>query len=450
VIAIVKRLHISLALLLLAGPSLVRAQYGIEAPPLPTKDLPRRPKPHVILDSYPLQPSIAPTFTIPVGPLGFSVPGDNYLLRRQSLLSLDFLDEDRLLFTFHVSGLMARDAGDDLKGTQQQIQAKVVIVSTGKIESEAAWIVPDRSRYLWMLNDGHFLLRTREGLDQGDANLKTAPFLRFPGRLLWIQLAPKEKFIMANSLETATASQKPDSSATGQPSASADPPKPGEQSVLVTRTLKRASGEVTHESRVPWTNQDSNWPMNSDGYVERLHDDTDHWHLELYEFAGSHRPVVHMDSTCLPQYSFLSETELLVTRCQPDEGLKLGAISTQGSSLWEMTAPSNVMWPLLVTAPNGLRAARQTMLLKHAVKSYKKKMLSAEDFQGQMVRVFDVANGKTVLEAPLTPILDAGGNVAISPSGQRVAILNAGAIQIFQLAAPPPTNASRHRLDITQ
>jgi hypothetical protein len=53
-----------------------------------------------------------------------------------------------------------------------------------------------------------------------------------------------------------------------------------------------------------------------------------------------------------------------------------------------------------------------------------------------MVRVFDMASGKVALEAPLTPILDGGGNVAISPSGQRVAILNAGAIQIFQLPAP--------------
>ena len=50
---------------------------------------------------------------------------------------------------------------------------------------------------------------------------------------------------------------------------------------------------------------------------------------------------------------------------------------------------------------------------------------------------FDAADGKVVLEAPLTPILDAGGNVAISPSGKRVAILNAGAIQIFQLPSPP-------------
>jgi hypothetical protein len=143
-----------------------------------------------------------------------------------------------------------------------------------------------------------------------------------------------------------------------------------------------------------------------------------------------------MDSTCLPQYSFLSETALLITRCDPDEGEKLGAITTHGDSLWEVRAASNTMWPILATSVNGLRTARQMMLLKHPGKSYKH-MVGAEDFQGQMVRVFDVANGKVVLEAPLTPIFDAGGNVAISPSGQRVAILSAGAIQIFQLPAPP-------------
>jgi hypothetical protein len=50
--------------------------------------------------------------------------------------------------------------------------------------------------------------------------------------------------------------------------------------------------------------------------------------------------------------------------------------------------------------------------------------------------VFDAADGKVALEAPANPALDAGGNVAISPSGRRVAVLNAGAIQIFDLPAP--------------
>jgi hypothetical protein len=38
----------------------------------------------------------------------------------------------------------------------------------------------------------------------------------------------------------------------------------------------------------------------------------------------------------------------------------------------------------------------------------------------------------------LSPVLDAGGNVAISPSGRRVAVLNAGAVEVFELPPAPP------------
>jgi len=40
------------------------------------------------------------------------------------------------------------------------------------------------------------------------------------------------------------------------------------------------------------------------------------------------------------------------------------------------------------------------------------------------------------MEAPVAPIYDGGGNVAISPSGKRVAILNGDAIHVYELPAP--------------
>jgi len=59
--------------------------------------------------------------------------------------------------------------------------------------------------------------------------------------------------------------------------------------------------------------------------------------------------------------------------------------------------------------------------------------LDSQDIKGQLVEVYDSIGGKLLLKAPASPILDAGGNVAISPSGKRVAILNAGAIEIYEL-----------------
>ena len=444
--SIVKRVRISSGLtglcLLLAAASFVHAQAAVQLPPLPSGVGPL-PK---VLDRYPENPSLPPTFTISVGPLGFSVPGESYLLRGQSLVSLDFLDEDRILFTFRVSGLMQRDAGDKSDNKKQQIQALVLSLPSGKIESQAAWTVPDRSRYLWVLNDGHFLLRVPDGLDEGDAQLLMKPYLRLPDRLLWIEMDPRQQIMIANSLEPATRSQKPGESGppvTEPPTATTDGQKPGEQSVLVARTQKLASGEVMLESRVPWTNQASDWPMNSEGYLEMSQDGASQWLLKLNSFSGGDRLLTRIESTCPPKYSFVSDSELLLTTCDPDSGWKLGAMSTRGVSLWETRIAMNAIFPLLVMAPNGSRVARETLLLNRSVDRYKR-MIGARDFEGQMVKVLDAANGKIVLEAPLTPILDGGGNVAISPSGQRVAILSAGAIQVFQLPAPPPSPPGPH------
>ncbi len=427
--------------LLLASASLALAQYGFEIPPLPTNEYPQRKAVHrKILDRYPENPSLPPAFAIPVGSLGFSVPGENYLLRRQSLVSLDFIDEDRILFSFHVSGLMERDGGDKTEEKKQQIKAIVLTLPTGKIESQAAWIVPDRSRYLWMLNDRHFLLRVPDGLEEGDAQLKMTPNLRLPGQLLWIQMDPSEQIMITNSIEPASPAQKPGdpgSPVSGMTAAMPDGQKRDEQSVLVARTVKRASSDVMRTTRVPWTSQTSDWPINSEGYLERSHETGLQWLLKLKSYTGGDRALAHIASRCPPEYNFISDSELLVSTCDPDGGWKLEAMTTHGDSLWDTTAGTNTMWPILVMTPSGSRVARETLLLKRSADRYKR-LLTVQDIQGQMVRVFDAANDKIVLEAPVTPILDGGGNVAISPSGQRVAILNAGAIQVFQLPPPSP------------
>ncbi len=92
--------------------------------------------------------------------------------------------------------------------------------------------------------------------------------------------------------------------------------------------------------------------------------------------------------------------------------------------------------PQLTVAPNGSRLAWATLDVNHAVNSYAP--IGDEDVKEQSVTVFDAASGDIALVTPLAPILDVGGNVAISPSGRRVAVINAGAIQVFELPPPPP------------
>ncbi len=423
-----------------------RAQANIQVPSFPG-DVPfpaREQRESLLIEEYPEAPTQPPAFTIPVAPLGFSKPGAFYLLRRQSLVSLDFLDENRLLFTFHVQQLMHRDDADDAGDKERQIRAVVLALPDWKIESQAQWAVPDRLRYLWMLKDGHFLLRDSDGLEQGDSALKIAPYLRLSGRLLWLTMDPAQKILITNSLEQVDASQKlagPGAAVPAQATLDLQP-NPGVQQTLVVRTLERESGHQIQITRVPWTNQTTDWPINSEGYLTSAKGSGREWLFTLNTFAGGSRVVAHVDSSCAPSADYISASELLASTCDPGGG-RLVALSANGNRLWEVRRTSNVMWPLLATAQDGSRLAREILVLKETANHYKKRLIGAKEVIGQKVTVLNAADGKVLLEAPVNPVLDGGGNVAISPSGRRVAILNEGAIQVFELAehASPPAAA---------
>ena len=201
---------------------------------------------------------------------------------------------------------------------------------------------------------------------------------------------------------------------------------------LVVRILRRETGEVMLVSRA---RSAVHLPINTAGYVENLRGQGTEWVVNLSYFTGGTRMLGSVDTACDPDDEFLSENEILITGCNPDGASKLVAMTTEGKTLWIAQAPETEMWPQLTVAPNGSRLAWTTLDTSRLVSTFAP--MDSEDVKEQSVTVFDAATGDIALVSPLSPILDAGGNVAISPSGRRVALLNAGALQIFDLPPPP-------------
>jgi hypothetical protein len=410
-------------------------------------------KPRFLTNRFPEQPSLAPIASIPVVPLGFTAPSSNYLGTRNTFVSLDFLDEDRVLFTFRVPGLIHRDLKTGQESSERQIRAVILTLPQGTVQAEGLWTVHDRVRYLWPLKDGHFLLRDRRSLFQGDATLTLKPFLDFPGSLLWVELDPAQQFLVTNSREPLAAAVKPEAAAadgpspTGSISGQLSSPATAQATVttdqddtaaeegrpeLVVRILRRETGEVMLVSRV---RSAVHLPINNIGYVENLRSRGTEWTLNLSYFTGGTRMLGSVDTACDPDDEFLSQDEILITGCSPDGASKLVAMTMEGKTLWIAQAPETEMWPHLTVAPNGSRLAWTTLDTSHLVSMFAP--MDSEDVKEQSVTVFDAATGDVAFVSPLSPILDAGGNVALSPSGRRVALLNAGAIQIFDLPPPP-------------
>jgi len=399
---------------------------------------------HQLSSDFPARPTVAPSWSIPLDPLGFAAPGALYLGERNVLVSLDFLGEDRLLLTFRVPGLLHRESGESGQSDERYIRAYVLSLPKGTVEAEATWIVHDRGRYLWALNEGldkgHFLLRDRDGLLEGDATLKTRPLLRFPGRLLTVELDPDQKFLVTNSREPVPA-RKPTTAADSAAAAGdgvgggvGDDAGDAHGNVpdLVVRVLRRDSGGVMLVDRV---RDMVRLPHNEDGYLDMLRGDRNDWNLEMNFFTGGHKMMGTVLSACSPDVDFLSESEMLATACSDQGDLALVALNTDGDKLWTDLTTDRQVWPLVRVAPGGLRFLRETLYVTHAVGVFAP--LGDDDIRGQWVQVINDATGEVVLDSPASPVFDGGGNAAISPSGRRVAVINSGAIQVFELPAAP-------------
>ena len=452
----VRGMALAVAAALGLATAVAAAQHGSN----PKSPAPPPVKARFLSSHFPEQPSLAPIASIPLAPLGFTAPSTNYLGTRNTFVSLDFLDEDRLLFTFRVPGLIHRDLKTGEESSERQIRAVVLKLPQGTVEADALWTVHDRARYLWPLKNGHFLLRDRNNLLEGDATLVLKPFLDFPGSLLWVESDPAQQFLVTNSREPIVAAAKSgvpaDGSSSmgsisgqvsGQLSSQVSSPATAQATVttdqddaaaeegrpeLVVRILRRESGEVMLVSRV---RSAVHLPINATGYLENLRSRGTEWVLNLSYFTGGTRMLGSVDTACDPDDEFLSQDEILITGCSPDGASKLVAMTTEGKTLWIAQAPETEMWPHLTVAPNGSRLVWTTLDTSHAVSTFAP--MDSEDVKEQSVTVFDAATGDIAFVSPLSPILDAGGNVAISPSGRRVALLNAGAIQIFDLPPAP-------------
>ena len=372
------------------------------------------------------KPSQKPAFQIPVGPMGYSAPGEIYLGHRFTFLSLDFADENRLLFTFRVPGLIHRNSTDREENEEHYIRATVIDLPSGRVEAEALWTLYDRERYLWMLRDGSFLLRDGSDLKKGDATLEVKPFLHFPGPLLWLVTDPSQQYLATGSLEPAAARQASDATATSGTSAT----RQAEQSSPVVRILSRDSGRVLLVSR---TGTPVRLAINSDGYLETLQSSSTEWKVSLHSYSGGVTPAGRLISTCAPTVDFLSQTETVATTCTTSGAHKLVAMNSEGLHLWEVEMPEIDIWPRLIPSPNGSWLARETLAVSHQISA--SAPLSADDITGQIVEIYNALTGKVVLRVPITPALDGGGNIAISPSGRRLAVLNNGSIQVFDLPA---------------
>jgi hypothetical protein len=419
-----------LSALILASLRAYRAQAQ-KIDPLPMDPSAVRPpqlKDRFLADKLPEKPTIPPFVSIPLDPLDFTTPNPVYIGHRFTMASLDFLDENHLLFTFRVPGLIRRTPRDEGDNDEHNIRALVLAIPSGQIEAQSTWILHGRDRYIWPLKGSRFLLRDGNQLSIGDARLSTEPFLSFPGPVLDVAMDPDEEFLITNSQEPVAPAAKTSASDDGSVDDQSD-----QVPEVVLRIFRRATGEILNVARVSAAKR---IPINSQGILQSLQGYSNQWNIELDGLHGGTKHIAQVVSQCMPRLDFLSNREFLATTCKAEGGFGLIGITITGKMLWQDSTSGYTVWPILRRSGTDLRFLRETLAVTREIGAYW--ALDRTDIKAQRVRVFNAADGTLAFEATADPVLDAGGNAAISPSGRRVALLSNGKIQVFNLPPPPP------------
>jgi hypothetical protein len=279
------------------------------------------------------------------------------------------------------------------------------------------------------------LLRDREGLQTGDATLKTKLLTPLAGQFLDLSLDPAGRFLLASTVDPAAHFDNTNGMGTRKvlplKAAAGEDNEPKD---IAERLIQVDAGKLRSTLHGRSTSPAS---INSEGSLETSHDKLDQWVLSLHSFKGGMTMFSRIESTCLPKAQFASENEILVAGCTVGHVPKLSAVSTGSQLLWEIETPVAFVPPIFAFSQDGSRFARETIVFKHPPTS-DTETLWVKAIRGQVVRVFDASSGKMIMETPVSPVLDAGGNMALSPSGRRLAVLHEGAIEVFELPASVP------------
>ncbi len=385
----------------------------------------------------------SPAQRIPVEPLGFVPQARFFMPYRVPWVTLDFLDATHLLFTFHIASLMRREPDDPEDDQDQTIRALVLTLPAGKILAESTWRLHDRGRYLWTLGDGQFVVRERDSLFISDQSLVLRDYLHPEGTLVSVQASPDGSTLAAQYARRARGSDDADGDGrpAGAPTLGDDAPRlPSHRvqfSLLVVDTRARSADRIAELPHAV------DLPMVRGGYlgVQQADAKGNGWDVSLASFHGGTHFVATVNSTCQPIVEPLSMTAFLTESCLPYSDKRLiDAFDLDGHKLWEQTWQSRFTWGTLAYSMAGNRFAYGSIEVNHTITETAP--VDEDSIVGEPIGVYNLQSGKldTVLDA--TPILTAGENFALSPDGDKLAILRGGAIEIYDLPAIGPPAAA--------
>ena len=398
-----------------------------------------------------------PTLRIPLENLGFQPLSPEFLLNGSSMLTLHYIDDKHLLFTFVTHRLIPRLPDEPPDDQDRMVDALLLELPTGKILARTSWHLHDHAQYLWNLGHGHFLLRVRDTLTTFAplANLSAGhPFEQSPflisaeRRLSALILSPESDLLIIETVKHTPPEEKPKTPLFGPTPA----PKLEEKDLVQVNFYRLRSEEGSAPLHPIYagavaTTHTSDIPATIAGYLAVVDQGHQHWAFDFHSYSGKVAELSPFDSTCFPAPLFVSHSEFIAFGCRGGQTMQqIGGFNMRGDEMWEQGLFGDFIAPSMSYAPSGGRFALSRIMLRHS--AVPDQMISNDEVSSQTVIVYQTGTGKQLIHADCSPVERAGQNFTLSPDGLALAIVHTDAIEIYNL--PPLSDKDEAELKLAE
>jgi hypothetical protein len=398
--------------------------------------------------------------TIPAEALGYQPISPLFAAQGGTELTLHFVDETHLLFTFGVRTLMPRLADATPEDQDRNVVAVLLELPSGKVLARTEWRTRDHDKFLWPLGHGRFLLRVRSRLslldplenmtEHGAAEaFQQQEFvtLKRPigylsvspgGDLVGIETIPPRKPALTGGAASAAALASTVPGYKQPPEAREKDGRPPVQ-ILFFRLVQgqthegqprlsiRAAGLIGAPGLIEL-------PATGEGFLEISQDKESKrgWLFDFVTHPGKRTELSGYETSCAPRPVWISRSEFVAFGCSgANDRQELGCFTLQGQQPWLQMLRGTHVSPSIVAAPSAGRLALSRTLVSSMI--FEAQQLTPDQLLEQEITVMQAHDGRTLLRVLATPIQRVGQNFDLSGNGSQFAVFRGGNIEVYKL-----------------
>lgn len=390
-----------------------------------------------------------PAVRIPLDSLGYEPQPSQFLVSGSSMLTVNYVDNQHLLFTFAVHRLMERIPNDPPDDEDRTVEAVLVELPSGRALARTDWRLHDSGQYLWSLGHGRFLLRTHDTLTTFApmANLASGhpfrqrDFLTTDRRIGAVLLSPEDDLLIVESAERTPPAPiapaplfGPTPDPVPQPIGKPGDPEPVALSIY--RLALPGTGDlvVAHLAGIAHAAHFGDLAAMGTGHIAVVDEGRQQWAFDFHPFNGKVKELAPFASTCDPTPRFVSSSEFVAFGCHTgDSPQVMGGFNLRGDEMWEQNLFGDYVATSMTFAPESGRFALGRVMGEIPTDNLEQG--SGAGLTAQNVVVYQTESGKQILHVDCSPVARAGQNFSLSPDGMGLAVVRENALEIFPL--PP-------------